>query len=263
MRQGNSGQESARSTFLAIALISVILPVPFFAAVSIFRLSGLPVYFAQLGLYAIFFGLAFWGLRAEGLRLDLTPRRWLAAFGVALLAWAAYALFLHFFGLQPLEDGLSRLAQIPAWKIGAQILSTWLFVGLGEELLFRAYFLPAFQRRLGLGEGRRALTAALFLSSLFFSLWHLPARFNALFAGDLSPFLLVLSLAILFVLGAAFAWLYLRSGNILLVGLVHGLMDFPLLGLNLQLSYLILLFAIAAVEISRRLRRANASAENV
>lgn len=243
---------TAKTNFFLIAAVALILPAPFFAAISAFGLSGLPVYFLQLGLYAVFFGLAFWGLRAEGLLLDLSPRRWLAALGFALAAWAAYTLFLHLTGLQPLGDGLARLGQIPAWKIGAQILSTWLFVGLGEELLFRAYFLRACQRRLSLGEGRRGLTAAVLLSSLFFSLWHLPVRLNALLSGELSPALLAVSLAILFVLGLAFAWLYLRSGNILLVGLVHGLMDFPLLGLDLQLSFIILLFAIAAVEISRR-----------
>ncbi len=252
---------TARTTFVLIAVIALILPAPFFAAISAFGLSGLPVYFLQLGLYAVFFGLAFWGLRAEGLRLDLSPRRWLAALGLTVLSWAAYALFLHLSGLQPLGDGLARLGQIPAWKIGAQMLSTWLFVGLGEELLFRAYFLPACQRRLGLGEGRRGLAAAVLVSSLFFSLWHLPVRLNAVLSGELSPLLLAVSLLILFVLGLAFAWLYLRSGNILLVGLVHGLMDFPLLGLDLQLSFLILLFVIAAVELSRRLRAAKPAVE--
>lgn len=59
----------------------------------------------------------------------------------------------------------------------------------------------------------------------------------------------------LFCLGIGFAYLVIRTKNILLVGLVHGLMDFPLIGLKTQLSFIILLAAIGCVEIARLITR--------
>ena len=90
------------------------------------------------------------------------------------------------------------------------------------------------------------------LSSAFFSLWHLPARIVELLSGGLDWATLLLSLFMLFLLGLGFCFLYLRSGNILLAGLVHGLMDYPLIGKDTQLSFIILLAAIACVEIGQR-----------
>jgi len=64
-----------------------------------------------------------------------------------------------------------------------------------------------------------------------------------------------LSTFVLFFLGIGYAYLFIRTQNILLVGLVHGLMDFPLLGQETQLSFLILLAAIGYVEIARLIMR--------
>jgi membrane protease YdiL (CAAX protease family) len=88
------------------------------------------------------------------------------------------------------------------------------------------------------------------LCSAFFSLWHLPARVAELLTGGLDWATLLLSLAVLFLLGLGFSFLYLRSGNLLLVGLVHGVMDYPLIGKDTQLNFILLLAAIACVEIA-------------
>jgi len=51
--------------------------------------------------------------------------------------------------------------------------------------------------------------------------------------------------------GLGFTYLFIRSNNIFLVGLVHGLMDYPLVGKDTQLSFVILIIAICCVEIAR------------
>jgi hypothetical protein len=45
--------------------------------------------------------------------------------------------------------------------------------------------------------------------------------------------------------------LFIRSDNIILTGLVHGLVDYPLVGKNSQATLIILLAAIGCVEIAR------------
>ena len=172
-----------------------------------------------------------------------------------LLSWLLYVLVISVFGLADLRQDTGVLASTPVWKIAAQIVSTWFFVGMAEEVLFRGYFLKKF---LGWFEDRQsghALFKAVITSSVFFSLWHLPVRLFSLIRGELSPGLLMLSLAVLFALGAGFAWLFLRSGSILLAGLVHGLVDYPLLGGNTQLDFIILLAAIGLVEVWRRMNK--------
>jgi membrane protease YdiL (CAAX protease family) len=70
--------------------------------------------------------------------------------------------------------------------------------------------------------------------------------------------LIMISLVMLFLLGAGFAWLFIRSGNILLVGLIHGVMDYPLIGKDSQLSFIILIAAIGLVELVSFINRKKA-----
>lgn len=133
----------------------------------------------------------------------------------------------------------------------SQILSAWLFVGLGEEVLFRGYFLAGFRRYFTGGTSRRRTILACVLLSAFFSLWHLLVRISWLLSGELDAATLGVSLMVLFVLGIGFAYLFVQARNIVLVGLVHGVMDYPLIGLETQLSFLILLACIGLTVIAR------------
>ena len=146
------------------------------------------------------------------------------------------------------------LKNIPVWKTGAQILSIWFFVGIGEELLFRGYFLEAFWRHFTHGTDRqRTMVAILFVSALF-SIWHLPLRIIWLLTGELSLVLILVSQFVLFLLGLGYSYLFVRSDNILLTGLVYGLSDFPLVGMNSQIMPIILVDTIACMEITRLTR---------
>ncbi|MHB8087412.1 MAG: hypothetical protein CVT47_01420 [Thermoplasmata archaeon HGW-Thermoplasmata-2] len=244
-----------KSVTPVIIVFTLLLPILFFAAVKVFNLGGLPLYFEQLGLYAFFFVLAFWGIKQSQISLPFSGRKVLAALAITLASWLIFVAIITGTGIIRLADEVTALRSVEAWKVWAQIVSTWFFVGIGEEVLFRGYFL---KKLMAFYEGKNAKNAtllAVIVSSAFFSVWHLPVRIVSLFNGEMGIGLILISLVMLFLLGAGFAWLFIRSGNILLVGIVHGVMDYPLIGKNSQLSFIILITAISLVELFRLVDR--------
>lgn len=250
-----SNKPHNKSIFVIILVLVILLPILFFGAIKLLDLSGLPVYFAQLGLYAVFFMLAFWGLKTSGIHLKFGFQSIIEAFFFLVLAWLIYVLILSLTGIVQFSSEVTTLHSIPAWKVWAKILSTWIFVGIGEELLFRGYILNWLHKTFTKWSSRRRMLMAVLFSSLLFSLWHLPVRIFELVNGESSILLILLSVVVLFVLALGFAWLYIRTENILLVGLVHGVMDFPLIGGDSQLSFIILLAAICCVELFKLRQR--------
>jgi membrane protease YdiL (CAAX protease family) len=250
MLNSNKSQQGKR-VFAAILVVLVILPALFFLAIDLFKLKGLPLYFFQLGLYALFYMLAFWGMKREKIALPFNLHLFLQAVVVLLTSWLLYVLVILLTGLTKLPVEIESLGNIPAWKIWANIFSTWFFVGLGEEVVFRGYCLPCFERYFTKEGSRRRTFNTILITSVFFSLWHIPARVTSIIAGELDLLMLLISLIVVFVYGAGFAYLFLRSRNIILVGLVHGVMNYPIIGQQTQASFFVLLAAIGCVEIVR------------
>jgi len=244
----------AKKVQIIILVLTITLPILFFSAIRLLSLSGLPVYFMQLALYLVFFLLAFWGLKRESIALPVKAQMLLDAIVFLTLGWLLYALFLSVSGMANLPDEIQTLRSMPAWKIGAQILSAWFFVGMAEELLFRGYVLAIIQRTFSKWKGRRATVVAVLITSLFFSLWHIPVRIFEMAAGETTIAMIMLSMLVIFCYGLGFAYLFIRTRNIILVGLVHGVMNFPLIGSDTQLSVLILFAVIGCVEIFRLLK---------
>ncbi|MBN2257576.1 MAG: CPBP family intramembrane metalloprotease [Anaerolineaceae bacterium] len=240
-----------KAVVVLIMVLTLVLVTLYWAAIQVFQLEGLTLYFMQLGLYLVYFLLACWGLKQEQISLPINARRILEALAWTLVGWLVFLLFIQLLGAARLPEEFQALKDTPAWKIGAKILSTWFFVGMGEELLFRGYFLKAFRRHFTQGTDRRRTVGAVLLVSAFFSLWHLPIRISWFISGELDLIMLLVSLLVLFVLGLAYAYLFIRSDNILLTGLVHGVSDYPLVGINSQMTAIILAVAIGCVEISR------------
>ncbi len=248
--------QTQKNIVLTIIIATSLLPIVFFGAILVFRMSGLPLYFTQLGLYAAFYLLAFWGIKSSGLRLTVAGGQLLwKSLAVLVLSWLVYVLVISVFNIVNLPQEAQALASAPLWKIAANIVSTWFFVGMAEEVLFRGFFLKKLLAFYEERNSTRATLWAVLVSSAFFSLWHLPVRLFSLANGEISIWMILVSLVVLFVLGAGFAWLFLRSGSILLTGLVHGVMDYPLIGGDSQLSFIILIAAIGLVELARLIRR--------
>jgi membrane protease YdiL (CAAX protease family) len=233
----------------------------FWTAIQVFHWEGLPLYFLQLGLYLFLFLIALWGLRQDQITLPIDARRILKALAWSLVGWLLFLLVIQLLGITQLSEDLQVLKDTPAWQTGAKILSTWFFVGIGEEVLFRGYLLQAFGRHFTRGTSRQRTVKAILITSGLFSLWHLPNRILWLITGKINLVLFLISMSVLFLLGIGYAYLFVRSDNILLAGLVHGLSDFPLVGMNTQLAPIILLGAIGCVEIAHLLTMKKVKAE--
>lgn len=256
----NNVTHRAKTALAIIIAMTFVLTIVYWWAIKLFQLQGLPLYFAMLGLYLVYFLMACWGMKQEQSALPVTKRLILEALAVSLVGWLAFMLLIQLLGLVQLSEAFLVLQNTPSWKIGAQILSTWLFVGVGEEVLFRGYFLKAFWRHFTAEIDRRRMVKAVLLVSAVFSIWHLPTRIVSVISGELDWITLLVSLLVMFLFGLGFAYLFIRSNNILLTGLVHGLMDYPLIGKDSQLSFIILLVAIGCVEIVRLIERKKSEA---
>lgn len=166
--------DRGKTTLTVILVVSLIGPILFFTTIRLFHLNGLPGYFMQLAFYLVGYLLAFWGLKTERLSLSVNARKLLAAIGCLVVSWSLYVLFLQISGLAKLPDEIQTLINTPAWKIGENILSTWFFVGMAQELLYRGYFLASFQRYFTRGENRRRTITAILITSVFshFGIFH-------------------------------------------------------------------------------------------
>lgn len=210
------------------------MTILFWSALQLLRLEGLVLYFIQIGLYFLFFILALWGLKAERITLPVNARRVWEALIFTLVGWLFFLVVIQLLGTAQLQEEFLALTNTPAWKIRANILSAWIFAGCEEEFLFRGYFLNAFFRHFTYGTARRRIVVAALLVSAFFSIWHLPIRMIWLISGEINIVLFLISFPVLFVLGIGYAYLFLRSDNMLLAGLVRGISDFPLVGIDSQ-----------------------------
>ena len=239
--------------------MAVIFPVVFFVVINVISLTGLPVFFLQLGLYAVFFGLAFWGMHAAGIKLTFNYKSILQAILLLVSSWLIYSAVLHLTRLADVPQELKTLGTIPAWKIGANILSTWIFVGIGEELLFRGYFMTLIRNVLESRITKAVTRWAVLIASILFAIWHFPVRIFEMANGESSWPVIGLSMLVLLVMGIAFSWLYIRTENIILVGLVHGVVDYPLIGKDTQMTFIILVAAILLVELAKLMKKKNAN----
>jgi len=250
-----SHPKNGKLVLTVIITLTFIVTILYWWAVKLFQVQGLPLYFTMLGLYLFYFMLAWWGLKHEQISLPVTKQLLLKALAWSLVGWVVFVLMIQLLGLVQLAEELLVLQNTPAWKIGAQILSTWLFVGMGEEVLFRGYYLKAFWRHFTVATDRRRMVKAVLLVSALFSLWHLPTRIVSVISGEMDWLTLLVSLLVMFLFGLGFAYLFIHSNNIILTGLVHGLMNYPLIGKETQLSFIILLVAIGCAEIVRLIAR--------
>ncbi|MBN2003664.1 MAG: CPBP family intramembrane metalloprotease [Anaerolineae bacterium] len=167
-------QKQGQTLLVCIIVAATVLPTLFFIVIDHWKLDGLLVYFLQLSLYLTLYLLASVGLKSDKVSLPINTRLIWQAVRWTLAGWLFYALAIHLLGLVKWPDGFQTLRTVPAWKVWAEILSNWFFVGLGEEILFRGYFLASFQQYLTKGPSRRRTIQASVLVSIFFSLWHLP-----------------------------------------------------------------------------------------
>src|SRR4030042_6978891 len=256
-----NGEKQGEKAFFSIAGLSLILVILYWIMRSLISLNEILLVLTQIALYLILYLLAIWGMKKEKITLPVNARMLFEAIGWLIIIWVLYALFIYLSGLANTTNDVQLLGRTPAWRILRKIFLTWLFVGMGEELLFRGYFLSSIYKNFKNGTSLRRMVIAIVFTSLLFSIWHLPDRIVQIISGQMPVVLLIPSLMTVFLIGLGYAYLFVRTNNIILVGLLHGIADFPLIGLNLQssipISIPILLIAISCIEISRWINSKN------
>jgi len=217
--------------FLVALAGTLLLPLVLFELVLAFpalrqSLGPWVTYLSSAGIMA----LAWWALSREKLPLAAigwTLPRFLQAVVGILVGWALWGAVLM---------GLRLLRPEAQWHIGItsprSIITYWLFVGLGEEMIFRGYIF-IWLARFFQARGKHGVVWGMILSSLLFALAHIPQRILVL---QMAPWdrAMLLSLGMVFLLGLYQAWIFYRSGNIFWAGFVHGGGDAPLLSFGAQ-----------------------------
>lgn len=143
------------------------------------------------------------------------PRALLAALAIALIAAVAPAMIYIVLANSAVEIPPLSLAALSAALFWVA-LRTFLGGGLGEELGWRGYALPALLERVGPGAASLGL-------GLLWTLWHAPAFFQ-----EGSPWwLLAIAQGVLTVsLSFVFTWFYLRTdGSLSVAILLHGALN--------------------------------------
>jgi len=114
-----------------------------------------------------------------------------------------------------------------AWMAFAgPLIDQFIFFASAEEVVYRGFLLPQIYLRLQERIPKPvALSGSALLGSVFFAVLHIPHRLEEGITGQQ----LVFSMLLLVIAGCVFCGIYLLTGNLLTVILVHGLSNFPTL----------------------------------
>ncbi|WP_254832767.1 CPBP family intramembrane glutamic endopeptidase [Haloglomus salinum] len=110
-------------------------------------------------------------------------------------------------------------------------LINWIFVGIAEELVARAYLQNKLIALVCGGQGRFRKALAIVAAAVLFALWHVPQR---LLVAGLDVPQLPLNILLLLVAGLVFGILYETTRNVVLVGLLHGAYNFAPIVANVR-----------------------------
>jgi uncharacterized protein len=208
-----SGLKVPGGTLIPVIAVPFLLPIltSLFFLKSYLSLPG--IYLIPIVTSVILAILAVWALKQDRVFLeDIGLRFNKAGEALALMAaaWVIIGALSYLDGKQPIF--------IPLF-----VVKNWLFVGMGEELLFRGYLLNRlakdFRRSLSLAP----VMAAIILSSIIFAAAHIPIRlFERYPLPDLLNYLVMV-----FFFGLFFCYVFLRTRNIILTGLIHGSINTP------------------------------------
>jgi membrane protease YdiL (CAAX protease family) len=254
----SNGEKQGKKVFYIIAGLSLLIVILYWIIRSLISLNEILLVLTQIALYLILYLLAIWGMKKEKITLPVNARILFEAIGWIIIIWLLYALFIYISGLANIANDIQLLGSTAVGRILRKILLTWFFVGVGEELLFRGYFLSSIYRNYKNGTSLRRMVIAIVFTSFIFSIWHLPDRIVQIISGQMPVVMLIPSLLTVFLIGLGYAYLFVRTNNIILVGLLHGIADFPLIGLNLTssmpTSIPLLIIAISCIELYRLIK---------
>lgn len=168
-----------------------------------------------------------------------------AILGVPVIYFISYFISLYFFGHQPSSmQEYGKWAELP----GMNIILTWLiltfFVGLGEEVGWRAFLQTRLQEKFNVA------TAAIFVG-LIWIFWHIPLFFYDEYFSHLGAFQIFGWACFIIINSIIFAWLYNASGeNLIIPILFHSSVDLMTGSPVMKDGYISTLFTIILILIA-------------
>ena len=186
---------------------------------------------------SLIFGLlAIWAMQKDNLEFRLigfqTTKLYQAIF-ILFIGWSIFSAILLCFLMFSGKD------VIPIFAEPKSILLHWLFVGIGEELLYRGYLITSLLYVFTSFPQKRQIFLAVILDNTIFATAHIPSLiYNTTQQDRVAEMLSFLPAA--FVLGLVFTYFFLRTRNILLAGLIHGSINVPLIRISDDQLYLVI-----------------------
>ena len=205
-----------------------------------------------------FFCLAVWGLQKDKVPFDtigLTLAGIKDAVLLALVGWGVVALTGYLVTVIDHRDPGGLIS-----KSVPYMLLYWIFVGIAEELLFRGYILTRLRQAWAARNHRSGKILAIAEASFLFATAHIPQRLYQVARGEMALAEVLASVVLLTLVGGVFSYLFLRTRNIILVGLIHGAVIVPLIGVGEDAFLPVIIIAILYIESflflkRRRMRR--------
>ena len=179
--------------------------------------------------------LGIWAMQKDGIELrsiGLQMTKLYEAIGILFIGWSIFSVGLLCFVT------FSGETVTPILAASKDILLDWLFVGIGEELLFRGYLVSSLMYIFSGFPLKRQIFLVLLLSNSLFATVHIPSLiYNTPQQDRLIEILSFLPAA--FVVGLSLTYFFLRTRNILLTGLMHASINVPLIRISDDQLYLV------------------------
>ncbi len=190
-----------------------------------FALNVLAGYWGRFILLMVVLAWGICGLRPRD--VGLRRGQWREALVATVLMWGVAQVVFLVISLASTPRWVAPPSQGTLLAVSALTLKDLAGVALFEETFYRGLMLPQVYHLLSPRLNRHTLLVSMVLSQLFFALAHIPHY--------PMPLPLPLGLLFLWISGILFAWMWVRTGNLLIVVGWHGLSDyfpFPVVGIS-------------------------------
>lgn len=243
----NSNPISTKSkTLLFVVSFSYVYPFLLFGILSSFLPDDTVVRYVLTMIAALVIGaVALWAIQIEKIGIEtigFQKTKIQQAALIPLIEWLNFAAIL----LMVLLAKGEKIA--PFLGEPSLILQQWLFVGIGEELLFRGYLLTSLIAVFSHIPGKWRKYLALFISNGIFATFHIPVvLYRTAGRGSMAEILSFIPAA--FLAGLILSYFFLRTNNVLLAVIIHGSINAPLIGKedDPMTSLIILFFIITEI----------------
>ena len=188
--------------------------------------------------------VAVWAIRKENIGFEtigFQKKKLRQAALISLIAWIVFATVYVGILSAAGEDIFSHLGK------PRLIFQQWLFVGMGEELLFRGYLITSLLMAFARVSEKWRMALALLVGNGIFATVHIPVALYKT-AGQEQVAELLSYIPAAFLVGLILSYFFLRTRNVLLAGIAHGSINAPLIGKEddpITLLAIVVVFVIA------------------